>query len=420
MNIDVRISFFLCVTIAMAGNPVSLTWENLLASASVAPKYQASTQRVDLLHNPVGLGIWKEAQLRYEADGMDLRDHKFEVRVSPIHWGVREASIAEWDTRRKINTILKEETLADALQERYKLGIEYLYRNREYQYHNALQKVYQDRVQVHLQLVNSDRFDPEDLVITEQMVASINGEILADQNALAQLTMSLQTFVTNTATVELDTMELVSIHDIQIQMDTLLNRPEYEILPIKEAQLRLDLVDRQSQLEKRTNNALLSYVQTGYALQIPPPGKKDKTSLIQDISVGLGITIPFGDSREQDELRRQMDQINGKTEYIQVTRDIATKLGSLRLEISSLLRQKAVLDSFVARVDAGTLFSDYLRRAGSDPLLLLKVQASSLEVSWRSEKLRYEIYLRYVRLLELTGVLSQEPTRNHLRKRTHG
>jgi len=413
-------ALIISATIGWAAEATPLTWDSLLGSVSKDPKFQASTERTSLLQKPIGRGVWKKAELRYEADGLDLREHKFAARVVPLAWGEREATQTEWGARRELNQILRDEALADALQERYNLGAEYLYRLRQYQYHQALHQVYQDRVKVHLQKTDSDKFDPEDLVLSEQMVVTLEGDMLGDQNSLEELDGSLHHLIEDWTVVSLDTTNMLSVQEISNHLDSLAQLSDTAYLPIREAKLRMDLVKSRNSLDAVSSNAVLSYVETGYDLQIPAAGKRDKTSAIQDLSVGVGISIPFGDGRKQDELRRSLAQVDSKTAYLQAVQDLSTKVQSLRMEIGSMLRQKAVLDSFSTRVNAGALFTDYARRAGSDPLLLLRAQASSLDASWRSEKLRFEIYLSYVRLLEITGELARDPGRNHLKRLPNG
>ena len=72
------------------------------------------------------------------------------------------------------------------------------------------------------------------------------------------------------------------------------------------------------------------------------------------------------------------------------------------------------MQEFSRQVDAGSLFKDYAVRAGSDPLLLLKARESSVSNELRAVKLEYEIYDRYLSLLQYSGVLAKSDVQNHL------
>ena len=56
------------------------------------------------------------------------------------------------------------------------------------------------------------------------------------------------------------------------------------------------------------------------------------------------------------------------------------------------------------------------RNAGSDPLLLLRAKESALESDMKAVKLEYDIFVRYLGLLDYAGGLARQGVSNHLRE----
>ena len=53
--------------------------------------------------------------------------------------------------------------------------------------------------------------------------------------------------------------------------------------------------------------------------------------------------------------------------------------------------------------------------AGSDPLLLLRAKESALESTLKAIKLEYDIFQRYLILLDYAGVFARDDISNHLK-----
>jgi len=409
------LGFVLAVS-GFAQDPAPLTWDGLLGSVQAEPSVQASTQKVALLEKPEGPGYWNAMELRYSADGLDMREHKFEARISPYAWGERSALNAQLEARLHVNNASRDLTVSKVLNDRYQLGLQWIIHQREKVYHEALSKVYADRVQVEMSLTGTERFDPEDLVESQQTLAELQGDLLGDLNDIEETETILHKLVGAWTVIDLDTANLLTVADLKARVDSLPSQVDSTLPSLRISQARLHLAESRFQLEQTRSTNIVSYGNIGYDLKIPKAGKTGPTAL-ESMSAGVGIQIPIFDGRKQDLQRRQLDLLDEKSTFLDDQWDLERKLGQLRMEIGSLMAQKAVLDSFAARVDAGNLFTDYAVRAGTDPLLLLKARATSLQSAWRSERLRYDIYASYLSMLEITGVLARDPGTNHLKRK---
>ena len=303
--------------IALASSPVPLTWKSLLGSVTQDPKFKANHERIQLMKTSPGFGIWNELELRYEMDGFDLREHKLDVRISPFGFGEGKASQSNWQSRIQSNEIKQQKILGKSLRDRYRQGIWWIYKTKQLAFHRALRGVFDDRVQVHLSLSTTERFDPEDLVTSQQKLAELDGEILSDLSEIEQCEARLHGIVPGWTVVELDTLNQISAKEIRHFLDSLPQKidstyPEYRI-----ALARLGMAERKQQLEKSSRMNVVSYVNAGYAWQIPAAGKHDKTTPQQDLNAGFGLRVPIGDGRSQALLRSQIDVMDEKSALLE-------------------------------------------------------------------------------------------------------
>ncbi len=397
----------------LAAEPLVLDWGAILGTLHVDPQLQASNERISLLKKSPGIGMWDELEARYEMDGLDGREHKFELRVTPYSWGERRAAKQIGKARIQKTEAERDIALSEALYERYRLAIEWIFRDRQLHHHQALLKVFEDRIQVHGSLSGTDRFDPRDMVESQEMVVVLHGHILADENDRYEIEQELKEMIPGWTEIRLDTTGLLTSHQLRERLSKFPTMVDSTFPEFRVALRELKKVEQESELEKTAQSKVLSYAKVGYAIQFPAAGDRDKTTAIEDASIGFGIRIPFGDGRKQDVFDTEVDIADQKGEIAKLRWELSKELNEMNREIGSLVRQMSVRDSFVAKVDAGSLFTDYALRAGSDPLLLLKARSTALQAAWDAEKLCFEAYMLYLEMLKMTGALSSDPGKNH-------
>jgi len=131
--------------------------------------------------------------------------------------------------------------------------------------------------------------------------------------------------------------------------------------------------------------------------------------------LNIGIKLPFFSNNNDDLMRRQISVLDAESDYLDEYRDLDQKVARLHEEIVALIAQWKVQKDFVAQVDAGSVFQEFAAMAGSDPLLLLRAKESALESTLKAVKLEYDIFQRYLILLDYAGVFSRSDISNHLK-----
>lgn len=397
----------------------ALDWKALLASHVQDPKLHSIHRRQALLSSHASPGLWKKAELKGKAEGFDKQEFGAELSIKPFGWGERSGIGAQWQGRSRLLEANRRSSLSQALESRYKKGLFWIYLRRKLAYHASLKAIYTERVKAHLGLVGTTSFNPQDLVLSQQMVNKLDGDLLADQNDLDELEASLRRMVPGGHPIALDTAEISSHVEFSRTLDGLPRHADSTFPMLAVALEKVRAKETELALEDASYRNWISDVSLGYSRQTQEKVKSTYTVKETDVtwSASLSAPLPFGDTRTLDKQRRRLDLLDEAGDLEQARGEIERRLEELRMAIGSGLRQIAVCDSFVRKVDAGALFTEFVVSSGEDPLLLLKGRAALLEAQWDMEKLRHDVLVSYVELLSLTGLLADQPDRNHLSSR---
>ena len=143
---------------------------------------------------------------------------------------------------------------------------------------------------------------------------------------------------------------------------------------------------------------------------------KDNRKTADKFFVNLAFRLPFFDSGKDSDLKLQVAKLDAESDYLSDVRDINQKVARLTEEVLALIGQWKVQKEFVEQVGASGFMEQFARNAGSDPLLLLRAKESALESDMKAVKLEYDIFARYLELLNYAGILAREGVVNHLRE----
>lgn len=412
---------------AYAGEP--LTWERLLGSIQDDPALKAADKKVSLLRKGPASKMWDDLEFRYQADGLGMLEHDFELRLKPAPMGEKQATKAYWKTQENYQNAKRNQDLSDLLYERYELGMRYLCVHKRLELRNQLVAVNQDRIEVLSAFAGSERFNPIDLVDAQSKDADLRAEVLEDLDMLDELTQKARGWIPNFTNMALDSAWLPSVESIQASLERQPPQVDSTYPELAGAWQKYNSSKARLELEGTSDRSIVQYVGLGYKWTIAKKEyeydsydnltstlrtRDDNSRIIDRWSLGVGLRIPFLDSKGDDQVKRQVDLLERESDYLAEKRNLEHKVSRIREEIGALLQQRSVLLTFIQQVDTGSLFKDFAAQAGSDPLLLLKARESSLQNALRAQKLEQEIYLRYLALLSYSGVLAREDVSNHL------
>jgi hypothetical protein len=285
----------------------------------------------------------------------------------------------------------------------------------------------------------SETFSPDNLISALERESELQAKLIADSNALRDIEMKFRSWV-EFDSVALDSGFLPSISEIEsILKGNLIVDDTYPAVAM--AKQKWNVESKQYEQEKTGANKIISSIGIGYKHSFGSYEydsvktgtysydyenkvavadkewkitKKDDDRRTRDkFYATLSLRLPFFGTDGGDETKRQLDVLEAESDYLDEKRDITQKVARIREETLALIAQRNVQKNFVERVDAGDVFEEFAARSGSDPLLLLRAKDVSLESEMKALELEYEIYSRYLIILDYAGKLAAKDISKH-------
>lgn len=437
-----------------------LTWDRLVQSAQSDPRYEAAQKRSEATASGRSTKLWDKLELRYQLDGFSFAKHDFELRMSPKTFGESSADKERADAVRDYEKARFGVERSLLLYDRYERGVRYVMRKKINAINQQLLQVNADRVEVLHLKSGSASFNAEDLMSTLEKGATIKADLLADSTALRDAELKMKIWVPDFEGVELDSSFLPTMDELAQNLSNGVEVNEnFPLVAMAKGKRDSEVAQAKQDVSKGRN--YISHIGIGYSLQIESLMEKYKTLDASDVFgtgqyrdyvedfktktgcatavncvetadflvpdqdnrktadkffVNLAFRLPFFDSGKDSDLKFQVAKLDAESDYLGDVRDINQKVARLTEEVLALIGQWKVQKEFVEQVNASGFMEQFARNAGSDPLLLLRAKESALESDMKAVKLEYDIYTRYLELLNYAGILAREGVVNHLRE----
>lgn len=447
------VSFALAASVFAA----PLTWEQLIKSADDDPRYKAAEKRAEMSRGGQKTKLWDKLELRYKLDGFSFASHDFELRVTPKSFGEGAADREHWDAQAQYQKARLAEDRGVLMYDRYERAIHYLQRQRLNKLTRELYQVNADRIEVLHLKSGSASFNPQDLMAALEKEAALRAELISDSTSLENAEAKLRLWVPDFDGVDLDSTWLPSMADVEKEIQEGFTVDE-SFPQIAKALGKKNSETSKAKQDVASGRDYISHIGIGYSMKIESLSEKYKDLYVDDVAPGkdydkyydefwtkypdgdatasirkivpdvdnrktsdkfflsMGVRLPFFDSNKDSDLRYQVAELDAEGDYMDVVRSVNLKVAKLVDEINTLIAQWKVQKEFVEQVNAGSIFEQFAKNAGSDPLLLLRARESGIESDMRAIKIETEVLNRYLELLQYAGVLSQEGFQNHLQK----
>ena len=443
-----------------------LTWDKLVQSAQSDPRYEAAQKRSEATASSRSTKLWDKLELRYQLDGFSFAKHDFELRVTPKSFGEGESDRERYEAVKTYEQARFGVERSLLLYDRYERGVRYVMRKKINEINKQLLQVNADRIEVLHLKSGSATFNAEDLMSTLEKGASIRADLLSDSTALRDAELKMKIWVPDFDEVDLDSSFLPTMDELA---QNLANGVEVnENFPlVAMARGKRDSEVAQAKQDVSKGRDYISHIGIGYSLQVESLMEKYKTLYADDVwgtgaytpdksdekyqnefiketgcqtalnckgsvnmlvpdldnrktadkfFLNLAFRLPLFDSGKDSDLKFQVAKLDAESDYLGDVRDINQKVARLTEEVLALIGQWKVQKEFVEQVNASGFMEQFARNAGSDPLLLLRAKESALESDMKAVKLEYDIFARYLELLNYAGILAREGVVNHLRE----
>ena len=435
-----------------------LNWEMLIESAKADPRYEAAEKRAEATAKERNLKLWDKVELRYQMDGFSFAKHDFELRVTPQAFGERAADKAHYEAVKNYQQATFAVERSILLYDRYERGVRYVLRQKINEINKQLLQVTQDRIEVLHLKSGSASFNAEDLMTSLEKSASLKANLLSDSTALRDAELKMLSWAPDYDNVALDSSFLPSMEELAEFLKNGVTVDEnFPLVALAKGKRDSDISKAQQDASKDRN--YISHVGIGYSLQIESLMEKykdlnctdvlkpeyqkyqgelfqksgdcvaDPNAMIRKLVpdqdnrknadkcfLNLAFRLPFFDSNKDASLREQVEKLDAESKYLDEVREVNQKVARLTEEVLTLIDQWKVLKDYAEQVNASGFMEQFAHKAGSDPLLLLRARESALESDLKAAKLEYDIFVRYLALLDYYGALAREAVVNHLRE----
>ena len=455
-----RFVAFLPLALSAAVFAEPLTWDQLVQSAETDPRYMAAQKRAEATSSSQGTKLWDKLELRYQLDGFSFAKHDFELRMTPKTFGEGSADRARYEAEKNYEQARFAVERSLLLYDRYERGVRYVLRKKIYEINKQLAQVNADRVEVLHLKSGSATFNPEDLMTALEKSASYKADLLSDSTALRDAELKMKIWVPDFEGVDLDTAFLPTMEELEQNLSGGVEVSE-NFPQVAMAKGKRDSEVARAKQDVSKGRDYISHIGIGYSLQIESLMEKYKTLDASDVYgtgqysdyredfeketgcksmlnckgtadvlvpdqdsrktadkffVNLAVRLPFFDSNKDSDLRQQVATLDAESDYLDDVREVNQKVARLTEEILALIGQWKVQKDYAEQVNASGFMEQFARNAGSDPLLLLRAKESSLESDMKAVKLEYDIFVRYLGLLDYAGGLARQGVSNHLRE----
>ena len=437
-----------------------LTWDRLVQSAQTDPRFEAAQKRSEATSSPRNTKLWDKMELRYQLDGFSFAKHDFELRMSPKTFGEGSADRERYEANKAYELARFGVERSLLLYDRYERGVRYVMRKKINEINKQLLQVNADRIEVLHLKSGSASFNPEDLMAALEKGATLKADLLSDSTALRDAELKMKIWVPDFDGVDLDSSFLPTMDELAQNLSNGVEVNENFPL-VAMARGKRDAEVAQAKQDVSKGRDYISHIGIGYSLQIESRMEKYKELEPRDVYgtgtysdyrsdfekktgckglmgcestanllvadqdnrktadkffVNLAFRLPFFDSGKDGDLKLQVAKLDAESDYLADVRDINQKVARLTEEVLAMIGQWKVQKEYVQQVNASGFMEQFAINAGSDPLLLLRAKESSLESDMKAVKLEYDIFVRYLELLNYAGILAREGSANHLRE----
>lgn len=399
---------FLLSTFFQTHAQVPIEMGAFLATVKTDTEVQLYKEKLDFFNqNKTDLPLIEEVELRVSTNKLNPFRNDYGVRVSPNGLRQKREQKAVQLSIKKQMEAEQQLLFQEKLKERYFLIIHNLFQPRILELKKKIQLLNSDKRLTYRRLLeNSFSFDVNDLVETEEEQQQLALELLGLKKEIDWNLKLMQKDLQRFAPISLITTHLVDAQKIASPENLKTIAFNSKNVYFQHAATDIELAQNEYELEKAKTVNPVSFLQLSYEGERGP---------IRDVmEISAGIKAPLAGSAKIKFTELQVKQLEAE-HHLQLLQEGFQEQKDLLVADLSLLHQKYLLLQAQKRDDpARNTLERYLQIEGIPPLTLLELQENILKKDLLLLETEYEIYLKYIDLLDITGRLAMMPLRNYL------
>jgi hypothetical protein len=370
-----------------------------------------------------GLPFLRDMEFRVRNDAFNPNYMRYTLRLDPRSFGEGQASSHYGEAEIKRNRQRNQLLFNRALVERYLLTVDCLKWNKILILNSQLFGVLEDRIKVLDKRKTTTDFNLADLIEAEIELTNIHSQdldIRKDLNVLEQqIIMQIYENNLDTTFAGFDTTGLVLADDIIAQVEHGSYGLDSNHIYLEYLKQGLVLAESRYKMEKASGQQFLSFLSFSYDVgnRLNEMDRRDAGKdydLGRAYSVEAGFRLPFLTTGSQELNRRKEQLLSEKENYQENRKQLEDMMHKDIKDIHSLVIQYRYLKARETQVDAEASLKKYMQMSGVDPLALLSIKAGDLKNRMQLEDVKYGIIRNWIKVLNASGKLSQEPLKNWL------
>lgn len=358
-----------------------------------------------------------EARIRNRAFEFDRQ--RYTLRVEPRGLGETRASKNYYNATVKRQKQKKDVMEHEFLTDRYTFIIELLNRQAMYRLHKKLITIYEDRINVLQNQAEGMKCDLSEIIKAEDKLTELKFENIEQDRRIKKMENNVAKELKDDGLTTFDTSGFIDVESIGRNIDTATFTIDKSNVYLKYDQLDFKREKTRYNLETAEGRRFLSFLEFSY----------DHGSLVDEVDrksegkdydfnraylMEVGIRIPYINVDRHDMHRRKMNYLKAKEDCKDLERKLKGRLKKDVEDIKLLVSQYGFLKARRDDVKAESSLKKYLEMDGVDPLILLSIRESIIENDIELEKIKFDIFRNYIRLLDTSGKISDKPLVNYL------
>lgn len=336
---------------------------------------------------------------RTETDEFNIDRQQYLLRVSPSTGKIRKAQSQLHQEYLNEATLEKEKYKENQVQKAYQDWLEMYEKTQRLSLERAILEVISDEQVVIQKLAAASITSAKEVAEIQQEINELKIDIYTHENELNLLYGPNE---------EIDFSDLIPLETIRqkITLDSDLSRPLVDQARVQ----KMNKVEAELQLERAEKSQYFDFFQVQYS-------GPHRDVWEEKLSLTLGFTIPFSSDR-----KLKMQALNIEKESLKQEQQIVQKLQQQKVAqqlntIQLLFKKWDFIQSL--NNQSGAEAQELAQRENAEsiatPLWQLSQKAEELKNNYKELDTEVAIYKAYIRLLDLTAILYQQPFTNHLR-----
>lgn len=354
--------------------------------------------------------LLKSVELRTETENFDILRQKYAFRFYFKGIGETKSSNIVINGTKNLYNLEYQIDFIDILLERYSTILSYLEMKKTMELLDSMRSILEDRVAV-LRKINTLSADANltEIVDAEDAITDIDLEKIKLENTVSSIEYIIRDQTGADKTISFNANELISIDKIEESIDKIDPAQIASNINFEYRKQRVALAENELSLEKAKTYDFLSYFSLDYDTQNYDVPRNS-------FSIGLGINLPGIKNKEIEISKKKVGYMKEKLQCEKEQKDIEEKIRNNISSIKRLSKQYKFLIDRKQNDEAATSLKKYISIEGTNPLTILKLKESVIKDELKQVTIASNIYIRYITLLNLLGILSQNPDENYLIK----